>query len=215
MRFRRRRRVSVGVLALLVVVAGPAAADPERLLEFCVGQPEHCAISVASISEGWEAHLNPDRPQSLGSMYKILSLLAYARAAARGAIDPEAQIDKEDWARYLFSGTTLETSWNDLGRPDRVAIDDLARVMIRFSDNQAPDWLLAHLKKQDFKKAARLFPWHDLPEALSAMFGLFRGAYGEPGSGERIAADYGDYGVKAYVQERSSRSSSGTSRSRG
>jgi Beta-lactamase enzyme family len=196
-----RARVSGGLLALLAILSGPAAADPDKLLDFCVAQPEHCAISVASVSEGWEAHLNPDRPQSLGSMYKILALLAYARAAARGAIDPEQEIDKEDWARYLAGGNSLATSWNYLGQPDRVPVDDLAWVMIRFSDNQVPDWLLANLKKQDFKKAARLFGWHDLPEAISAVFGLARGAYGEPGSGERIAADYGDFGVKAYVQE--------------
>jgi Beta-lactamase enzyme family len=196
-----RARVAAGLLALLVVGSGPAAADPDKLLNFCVAQPEHCAISVASVSEGWEAHLNPDRPQALGSMFKILSLLAYARAAARGAIDPEREIDKEDWGRYAAGGTTLETSWNDRGRPDRIRVDDLARVMIFFSDNQAPDWFLANLKKQDFKKAARLFGWHDLPEAVSALVGLWAGAYGEPGSGERVAGEYGDFGVKAYVQE--------------
>jgi hypothetical protein len=33
------------------------------------------------------------------------------------------------------------------------------------------------------------------------MFGLFQGGYGDPGSGERIAGDYGDYGVRAYIGE--------------
>ena len=49
------------------------------------------------------------------------------------------QISRADGRRLTGS---LRRSWEYLRRPPRVTLDDLAGVMIRFSDNAAPDWFL-------------------------------------------------------------------------
>lgn len=191
---------ALSILALLSAL--PARAAGDRVLDYCLENRGACAISVAAVSEKWERHLNPDRPQSLGSAFKVASLIAYAQAVASGKLQPTDRIDREEWARYLtLDGGALTRSWNDLGQPSQPALDDLARMMILNSDNAFPDWLIARLGEQDMAKARQLFPFHDQPAPISAMFGLFTGARGEGGSGNRIAADYGDFGVAGYQAE--------------
>lgn len=196
----RKTLTAATVLALLPGLA--AAQSPDKVLDFCLKNRNACAISVAAVSEKWERHLNPDRPQSLGSSFKVLSLIAYGQAVAAGKLKPTDKIDREEWARYLtLDGGAFAKSWNDLGQPAQPALQDLATTMILNSDNAFPDWLLARLGAQDFAKARQLFPYHDQPAPISAMFGLFNGAQGEGGSGNRIAADYGDFGAGGYQAE--------------
>lgn len=190
------------VLALLAAAPAQAAGGQDKVLDFCLKNRGACAISVAAVSEKWERHLNPDRPQSLGSTFKVLSLIAYAQAVAAGKLKATDKIDREEWARYLtLDGGALTRSWNDLGQPTQLELDDLATMMILNSDNAFPDWLLARLPAQDVAKARQLFPFHDHPAPISAMFGLFQGAQGEGGSGNRIAADYGDFGAGDFQAE--------------
>lgn len=192
----------------LALAAGPgavparAAGGQDKVLNFCRTYKSSCAISVAAVTENWERHLNPDRPQSLGSSFKVLSLIAYGQAVAANKLKPTDRIDREEWARYLtLDGGALARSWNDLGRPDRPTLEQLAKMMILNSDNAFPDWLLARLSAQDLTKARQLFPFHDTPAPVSGMFALLTGAQGEGGSGNRIAADYGGFGVGDYQTE--------------
>ena len=97
-----RRTALCVLLASGLLVNGAqarAASAPETLLDFCLANPATCAISVFSIDEGWERHLNPDRPQVLAStmktpsgntalvgatmMYEILCVLAEAVAGRK------------------------------------------------------------------------------------------------------------------------------------
>ena len=185
-------------------LAAQQAGGPEQdLLDFCVSNPANCAISVNAIDGGWERHLNPDRPQVLASTTKILMLLAYAQAVVDGAIDPDETIDREEWARYLTAdGGALKASWEDLGRPTRVSWGDLVRMMILHSDNATPDLLIKKLGAKRVAAARKLFRgFHDIPAAISAMFGLWTGANGVAGTGDRIADEYGSFGVRGYQKE--------------
>lgn len=205
------RSLVSGVLVVFAAVAlAPpmARADENDLLEYCLDNPDACALSVEAVDEGWQRHWNADRPQSLASTFKVLVLLAYAQAVADGTMSADDTVDKNEWARYFSGGSTLSTSWNELGNPDDVRLDDLARMMILNSDNSAPDLLLAELGKKRVKQAVKLFDWHDLPAAISAIFGLWGNLGGVGGTGNRVAADYGGFDVNGYQKELASHTKS-------
>lgn len=206
MKIRARSLLLVAtLLPLIALPPSPAAADENDLLDFCVSNPDHCAISVHAIDEGWEAHLNPDRPQVLASTSKILMLLAYGQAVADGVIDPDDTIDRDEWARFLtLDGFALKTSWEDLGMPTQVRWGDLARMMILHSDNATPDLIVGELGTKRLKQARKLFRgFHDLPLPISAMFGLWFNGNGTGGTGDRVATDYGSFGIQGYQKEAS------------
>lgn len=189
-------------MSLCAAVASPALGDEYDLLEFCLGHPRNCALSVEAVDEGWQRHWNADRPQVLASTFKTLVLIAYAQAVADGRLSPDDTVTKEAWGRYFVGGSTLAQSWNDLGSPDRVRLDDLARVMILNSDNQAPDLFLASLlKKKKIKKATKLFDWHDSPATISSLFSLWNNLNDVGGTGDRVATDYGGFEAGGYQQE--------------
>jgi len=200
-----RPRLQLGLILLLIAALAPrcAAADEGDLLDFCVARPASCAISVQAIDEGWEAHLNPDRPQVIASTFKTLMLLAYGRAVADGVVDPDATVNREEWARFLtLDGNALKTSWEALGEPSSVAWKDLARMMILHSDNATPDLLLNELGTRRVKAVRRLFRgFHDLPAPISGMFGLWFNGNGVGGTGDRVATDYGSFGIDGYQRE--------------
>lgn len=196
--------VTLAASAVPPPAATAMASGPEQdLLDFCVDNPDSCAISVQAIDESWERHLNPDRPQVLASTMKTLMLLAYAQAVVDGVIDPDDTIDRDEWARYLtLDGGALRTSWEDLGRPTDVSWGDLARMMILHSDNATPDLLLAELGTKRVTAARKLFRgFHDIPAAISSMFGLWFNGNGVAGTGNRIADEYGSFGAKGYQRE--------------
>jgi hypothetical protein len=195
----------VGLVMLLTSgsagFAVPASADENTLLNYCLNNPKLCAISVESLDEGWQGHWNADRPQTLASLYKVLPLLGYAQAVAKGSMSPDDTVDKNEWGRYFAGGTTLSTSWDLLGQPDRVRLDDLARVMIVNSDNSAPDLFLDLLKKARIRKAVRLFDWHDVPVGGGSFRSLWQNLNDVAGTGDRVAADYGGFEASGYQRE--------------
>jgi hypothetical protein len=181
----------------------PDVRDGDDLLDFCVKNPEACAISVYDIGAGVMAHQFPDRPQALASTSKILFLLGYAQAVADGLIDPADRLSREEWARYLtLDGFALKTSWEDLGKPDNPTWNDLARMMILHSDNSTPDHLYAVLGKKRLKNARKLFKgFHDIPLPISAIIGLWKDGGGVGGEASRIADSYGSIGTRGFRDE--------------
>lgn len=200
-----RSSTSLACMALIFLtmsVASPALGDENDFLEYCLENPKQCALSVEAVDEGWQRHWNADRPQVLASTFKTLVLIAYAQAVADGALSPDDTVTKEEWARYFAGGTTLQQSWSDLGSPDRVRLDDLARVMILNSDNQAPDLFLASLlKKKAVKQATNLFDWHDAPVTISSIFALWSNLDDVGGTGNRVATDYGGFEAGGFQKE--------------
>jgi hypothetical protein len=194
--------VCIALIPLCAAVVSPARGDENDLLDYCLDHPRQCALSVEAIDEGWQRHWNADRPQVLASTFKTLVLIAYAQAVADGDLSADGTVTKEEWARYFVGGSTLAQSWGDLGSPERVRLDDLARVMILNSDNQAPDLFLASLiKKTKVKKATRLFDWHDFPVPISSMFTLWSNLDDVGGTGNRVATDYGGFEAAGYQKE--------------
>ena len=183
--------------------AGVSARDGQDLLDFCVANSAECAISVYDVGADRMAHQFPDRPQVLASTSKILFLLGYAQAVASGAIDPDETITKEEWARYLtLDGFALRSSWESLGKPDTVSWGDLARMMIRYSDNSTPDHLHGLLGSKRVKNARKLFKgFHDIPIPIGTMFGLWADGGGIGGEASRIADSYGSIGAVGYRSE--------------
>lgn len=196
-----RMRVLWIAVALLPLAARAAVADEDSLLDYCLANPEACAMSVEALDEGWEGHLNADRPQALASTFKALVVLAYAQAVADGVVSPDDTVDKDEWARYFSGGASLATTWELMGNPDRVRLGDLARLMVVNGDNSAADFFLAALKKKVIKKAVRRFDWHDFPAGISAQFGLWLNLNGVGGTGNRVAADYGGFEAAGYQKE--------------
>jgi len=180
-----------------------AASAPETLLNFCVANPGICAISVFSIDEGWERHLNPDRPQALASTMKTVMLIAYAQAVVDGFLSPDDTMSRDEWARYLtLDGGALNAAWAELGTPLSVSWRDLVRMMILHSDNSTPDHLIANLGSKRIRKALKVVRgFHDTPAPISAMFGLWFNGNGVGGTGGRIASDYGGFAVADYTRE--------------
>lgn len=190
--------------AVGVTVQVPAAVAVD-VLDYCLEHRDQCAISVSHVTEDWERHLNPDRLQVTASTFKILTLIVYAQAVVDGKLDPERTITKEEWARFWVGrdGEALARSWEQLGRPDRVRIDEIVRKMIEESDNAAPDWLLNELGASYFKKALRkhLSGYHDLPASIGAMFTTWLGSPDELEMGSRILESYSGFDAFGYGKE--------------
>lgn len=196
--------VLAGIVAASSSIGVAEAQDRDAIVAFCLANPDSCALSVLNLSKGWEAHLNPDRPQPLASAMKVLHLIAYARAVADGVLSPDDTLTREQWARYLtLDGNALAGAWESLGRPDKVTLDQLMKVMVEFSDNSTPDHMLAMLGGKRLRKARKkdVRGFMDEPNPLSGSFAGWLGAAGEPGSGNRFVADYGGIGADGYRDE--------------
>ncbi len=99
-----------------------------------------------------------DEPMPTASMAKLIHVAAFAAEVAAGRIDPDQRVPLADWQRHYvsFQGTGLDGGAHVRaldylripakdGVPDdparTVTLDQLADVMVRFSDSAAPDAL--------------------------------------------------------------------------
>jgi hypothetical protein len=192
----------------LVLVAGTpalAALTPQEVLDDCMANPQICALSVTDLTGGWERHWNGDRVQVTASTFKVLTLITYAEAVAKGQIDPGLEVARDDWARFWtgIDADALQNAWNRLGQPQTVTVDQMVGAMIRESDNAAPDWLLDRLGERAFDATIKRYVrgYHDRPHPIGAMFLSWFWNVFEPGSGERIAADYSGFAAAGYRSE--------------
>ena len=178
------------MVPLLASLVTPAVLAVE-VFDYCLEHRDQCAFSVNHVTEGWERHLNPDRLQVTASTFKILTLIVYAQAVVDGELEPDRVVSKEDWARFWVGrdGGALARSWNQLGQPDQVSVDQMMRAMIEESDNAAPDWLLNELGSRYFKKVLERYVhgYHDLPASIGATFISWDGNPDEPTVGARMA----------------------------
>ncbi len=119
-----------------------AAPETVGLVAFRVGQE----------SEG--VYLNADAPMPLASVVKIINLIAYARAAASGELDPAEWVPLADIARTYLPRSDLgahNRALQELSERQLIAFDPPATpleevpwMMIRHSSNAAADYL--HLR---------------------------------------------------------------------
>jgi len=196
------------VAATLAVVAASLAAPAVvavEVFDYCLAHRDQCAFSVTHVTEGWERHLNADRLQATASTFKVLTLIVYAQAVVDGKLDPERTVSKEEWARFWVGrdGGALARSWDELGEPDQVGIDQMMRMMIQESDNAAPDWLLNELGRSYFKKVLKKYVhgYHDLPASIGATFISWDGNPEEPAIGARVLENYSGIEALGYEKE--------------
>ncbi len=197
-------RIRLVALGLGILLLAPSAGAVE-IFDYCLEHPDQCAISVHHLTEGWERHLNPDRLQITASTFKILTLIVYAQAVIDGRIDPERKIPKEEWARFWIGrdGGALARSWEALGQPDQVGIDQIMRLMIEESDNAAPDWLLNELGSRYFGKVLKeyVIGYHDLPASIGGTFVSWDGNPDEPEVGDRVLREYSGADALGFQKE--------------
>jgi hypothetical protein len=142
---------------------------------------------VLNDGRGGQVAHRPDSPSLLASAAKVVHLAAYAREVAAGRVHPDDRVLVAEWEAWLLPGSDGGAhlkALDDLRIPrDRirakdprqtVRLDDLVRVMIRFSDNAAPDLLRARLGDDALRGAARSAGWADpdLPTYLGQALAL-------------------------------------------
>ena len=202
---RNRSRVTARAAIAILTLSLSSQAGAVEVFDYCLDHRDQCAISVANLTEGWERHLNGDRLQITASTFKILTLVVYAQAVVDGRIDPESTIPKEEWARFWVGrdGGALADSWENLGRPDRVTLDQMMRQMIEESDNASPDWLLDELGSKYFDKVLSEYVhgYHDLPLSLGGTFVSWYGTPDEPEVGRRVLVEYSGVDALGYRKE--------------
>lgn len=108
-----------------------------------------------------------DRTRPIGSAVKVSHLAAYAQAVAAGTFDPAGPVSVADWERWWVPGSdggahqpALESL--SVTSEGTVTWDDLAAVMIDFSDNAATDLFRATLGDQALIDAAAAGGWAGL-----------------------------------------------------
>ena len=199
------RALLVGIVASLVSVSAAWAQDPNVVLDFCVDNPDRCALSVVHLSDGWELHYNADRPQVTASTFKIFALLAYADAVSRGEIDPNRVVTLDEWGSLWagFDGGSLDRAYDRLGMPASVTLDELAGAMMRESDNAATDLLLDILgPRAAARSIKRWVPgFHDVPRPINLLFATFDNNPDDPFIGHRVIEDYSGFESAGYQRE--------------
>ncbi len=124
-------------------------------------------VGLVAFRVGDEAngvYLNADVPMPLASIVKLVYLVAYTEAVAAGELDPTSYVPVADldafWQPGLDLGahqhalTELEAQGLLLKNPDRVRLEDIPWMMIRFSSNTAMDYLHMRLGPERIEETA-------------------------------------------------------------
>lgn len=126
-------------------------------------------------------------PAPAASALKVLHLAAYAQAIDDGVLDPDQPVRVADWEAWYFPGTdggahpqaltALGVANDGKAATDPAAtvrLDDLAALMIKYSDNAAADYLRKVIGDAGLQSAADASGWSgvDLPSFLGAAIAL-------------------------------------------
>ncbi len=141
----------------------PDAALPalERLIS-APGTVSLVAYQVGRESEG--IYHNADQAMPLASVVKIITLIAYAEAAAEGILDPAEWISLEELNSTYLPGTDLGShnlALAELGDrgligrdPLSVPLEEVPWMMIRHSSNAASDYIHLALGQEKIEATA-------------------------------------------------------------
>ena len=130
--------------------------------------------------------VNAFRPMPLASTIKIVVLAAYAHEVAAGRLDPQEPVSLGEWDSFYFpvvdegahadSLAELGFATDELGfavdPAATVPLDQIVRMMIKHSDNAAPDLLLARIGEDAVRAtiAAAGLVSQDEPLPLTGFF---------------------------------------------
>lgn len=186
-----------GAAALLPVrpagaAPSPDAARPDDWPAWFRANPRHVALVVDDGRGGRVSHRAHER-QPLASAVKVVHLAAYAKAVEAGLVRPDDKVRVREWEQYYLGldGGAHQASLRHLGipfsngvtadDPNRyVTLDDLAAVMIRFSDNAAADFLRHRLGDGLVHATAARWPVLRVPEILAEVLHLVLGRRVDP-----------------------------------
>lgn len=160
--------LAAATLAARPVAAAPAPdlATTRGWIETLSAWGEHTSL-VIDDGRGRRVEHRADADQPLASAYKVVPLLAYARAVADGTLDPNEQVPLAQWERWYLPGTdggahpaALTRLGLDASDPSAtVKLDDMVSAMIQESDNAVPDYLRARLGDRAEIDAAAAGGW--------------------------------------------------------
>ncbi|MBB5959856.1 hypothetical protein FHS29_006478 [Saccharothrix tamanrassetensis] len=162
----------------LLLPSPPVAAredQPDDWLRWLRANRQHAAVVVDDGRGGRVAH-RPHERQPLASAVKVVHLAGYGSAVGRGLAGPDERVAVGEWEKYylaLDGGAhqqalkTLDLKSSNGHTADdphaTVTLDDLARVMVRHSDNAAADYLRHRLGERTLRHAAIRAGWPDAP----------------------------------------------------
>lgn len=181
----------------------------DDVLEYIVAHRD--SVSMAAWSIGDEAagiYLNADAKRPLASTVKVLVLAAYAEQVQAGTLDPNEQVPLASWERYWLPGTdggAHPAALKELrGRSgiadDRAPLRDVARAMIRYSDNAATDLLMERIGRGPLEAlpVKMALPNEDAPTTLAGSLLSWRNA-GEEAPTAQLLARYRGMGQSEYA----------------
>lgn len=141
-------------------------AGRQEMLGYLEDHPRECSLVSYTVSEngspagsGPEIRHLPGESSPLASTKKVVVLAAYAREVSAGDLDPQEKVRVSEWERYYLPNTDggahpdalkklgLKTGENGAASDRRaeVPLSEVARAMMRSSDNAATDYLIARL----------------------------------------------------------------------
>ena len=153
----------------------------DGVLEYLTAHPDEFSL-VAYWTDAPERGLyhHPEVPRPLASTMKVLVLVEYARQVEAGRLDPAERVPLDSIGAYYVPLTDggahrQALAWLRAGRvrEGTVALDDVARVMIRHSSNAATDYLIGRLGRDAVLRSPVRAgaASSDAPLPLSGLFG--------------------------------------------
>ncbi|WP_158840497.1 serine hydrolase [Saccharothrix deserti] len=172
---------AAGAAALLPAAPATATAQPDDWLAWFRANRQHVAVALDDGRGGRVSHRAHER-QPLASAVKVVHLAAYAKAVETGVVRPDEKVRVGEWEQYYLGldGGAHQASLRSLGIPFSngvtaddprrfVTLDDLAAVMIRYSDNAATDFLRYRLGEGLINATAARWPTLQVPEILAEV----------------------------------------------
>ncbi len=162
----------IALAAMGVAVVGVAVflnqanRQKNALAEYIRANPGAAAIVAYTVDEqgqpvndGSGVFYNADTPLVLASAMKSVILVAYADAVERNELDPNEQIAIADLEKYYVPqtdggahkaglaalGLAVDADGFAQDQTAKIALDDIARIMIHNSGNAETDYLMARL----------------------------------------------------------------------
>ncbi len=202
----RRGKIGLFVVAVLVTVPGPTAAQTDtgrRVLDYCLARPDRCALSVRHLTAGWERHWNGDRLEPSG-VSDLRLLLAFVEATRDGSLDAGKRVALAEWGKTWvgLDRGALYRAFKRLGNPEDISLDELALVMVADGDRAARDLLRDLMGAAGEGRARRLWPgFHDPVVPYASSRALWAGTPEEPVSARRLLGDRSGVGALGYRDE--------------
>ena len=166
----------------------PDLTSPSGWLGYLAAHRDDVAVVVSdSAGDGSPFRHQADAALPAASAAKLLHLAAYAQAVDSAAANPDEPVSVAEWESWFLPGLdggahgqalqALGIASDGVSATDPAAVvrlDDLAAVMIRFSDNAAADLLRDRLGDDSLRTAAAAagLPDAELPSYAGAAITL-------------------------------------------